>query len=286
MDFDAGKREVVLGTWDEQAEERTVNALVNADVISITGEKGNFVLKVKGAANKWLKPATPGTPNPANQRPDEAGKVQEIRAENIILAIGTQGNPNLMRVAGGDLPHIQYQLDDPAEYVDEHITVVGSGDAGIENALGLAADAEQGNVVTILNRGPDFARAKGANVKLLMEARDSGRVNVLVETSPSLVEPGWLTVDTRDGPQRFQCDRIIARMGSAAPAPSSRAAAPASRRSRRSTARPRSRCSAATVSPRWRRSASPARVSSSPAPTARPIPSSRRNSRRPFPASS
>ena len=31
-------------------------------------------------------------------------------------------------------------------------------------ALGLAADPEQGNVVTILNRGTDVARAKGANV--------------------------------------------------------------------------------------------------------------------------
>jgi thioredoxin reductase len=260
FDFDAGKREVVLGTWDNQAAEQGVNVMLNSEVKAINGEKGAFTLALTNG--------------------------QQVQAENVILAIGTQGNPNTMRVEGGDLPHIQYQLDDPGEYVDEHITVVGSGDAGIENALGLAADAEQGNVVTILNRGPDFARAKGANVKLLMEARDSGRVNVMVETSPSLVEPGWLTVDTRDGPQRFQCDRIIARMGSAAPAPSSRAAAPASRRSRRSTARPRSRCSAATVSPRWRRSASPARVSSSPAPTARPIPSSRRNSRRPFPASS
>src|SRR3546814_5786314 len=72
-------------------------------------------------------------------------------------------------------------------------------DAGIENALGLAADPEQGNVVTILNRGADFARAKGANVKLLMEARDGGRINVMTETSPSKVEPGSLVLDTRDG---------------------------------------------------------------------------------------
>src|SRR3546814_376209 len=90
-------------------------------------------------------------------------------------------------------------------------------DAGIENALGLAADPEQGNVVTILNRGADFARAKGANVKLLMEARDGGRINVMTETSPSKVEPGSLVLDTRDGEQKIRCDRIIARMGSAAP---------------------------------------------------------------------
>ncbi|HEY0116749.1 MAG TPA: cyclic nucleotide-binding domain-containing protein [Allosphingosinicella sp.] len=191
LDFDAGKREVVLGTWDEQAAERGVNVMLNAEVKAITGSQGDFTLALTNG--------------------------EKVQAENVILAIGTQGNPNRMRVEGGDLPHIQYQLDDPGEYVDEHITVVGSGDAGIENALGLAADAEQGNVVTILNRGADFARAKGANVKLLMEARDAGRMNVMTETAPSLVEPGWLTVDTRDGPQRFRCDRIIARMGSAAP---------------------------------------------------------------------
>ncbi len=61
----------------------------------------------------------------------------------MVLAIGTQGNPNKLRTPGADLPHIQYQLDDPGEYYDEHITVVGSGDAGIENALGLAADPAQ-----------------------------------------------------------------------------------------------------------------------------------------------
>jgi CRP-like cAMP-binding protein/Fe-S-cluster-containing hydrogenase component 2 len=112
---------------------------------------------------------------------------------------------------------VQYQLDDPGEFVDEHIVVVGSGDAGIENALGLAADPEHGNVVTILNRGADFARAKADNVKLLMEAQDNGRISVLTETTPSLVEPGSLAVDTRDGAQKLKCDRIIARMGSAAP---------------------------------------------------------------------
>ena len=138
-------------------------------------------------------------------------------AENVILAIGTQGNPNTMRCEGGDLPHIQYQLDDPGEYVDEHIMVIGSGDAGIENALGLAADPEQGNIVSIMNRSAEFARAKAANVDLLMEAKDLGRVNVLAETTPVRVLAGELVMETRDGEQRVRCDRIIARMGSSPP---------------------------------------------------------------------
>ncbi len=191
LDFDAGKREVVLGTWDKQAQANQINVKMKAEVKAIAGAKGEFTLTLTNG--------------------------ETLTAENVILAIGTQGNPNKMRCEGGDLPHIQYQLDDPGEYVDEHITVAGSGDAGIENALGLAADPEQGNVVTILNRGADFARAKGANVKLLMEARDAGRINVMTETAPSKVEAGWLTVDTRDGVQRIKCDRLIARMGSAAP---------------------------------------------------------------------
>ena len=191
FDFEAGKREAILGTWDEQVAKHKVNVRLRSEVKSITGSKGAFVLTL-----------TDGT---------------TLNAENVILAIGTQGNPNLMRVPGGDLPHVQYQLDDPGEYVDEHITVIGSGDAGIENAVGLAVDPAQRNTVTILNRSADFSRAKDANVKGLLAMRDEGRLSVMTETSPVKVEPGYITLDTRDGEVKIRCDRIIARMGSAAP---------------------------------------------------------------------
>ena len=192
MQFDAGKREVVLGTWDKLAGQHRINVRYHSDVKAIEGERGAFRIALTDGA--------------------------VIEAETIILAIGTQGNPNLLRCAGlRTLPHVQYQLDDPGEYVDEHITVIGAGDAGIENALGLAADAAQGNIVTILNRSGDFARAKGANVKLLNEAAEQGRITIRLETTPAEVRPGELLLETRDGEESIQCDRIIARMGSAAP---------------------------------------------------------------------
>ena len=191
LDFDAGKREAILGVWDEQIEANKVNVLYNAEVTAITGEAGDFTIEARG------------------QPP--------IRAANVVLAIGTQGNPNKLRTPGADLPHIQYQLDDPGEYFDEHIVVVGSGDAGIENALGLAADPAQANVVTILNRGDSFARAKGANVKLLEEAEADGRMFVRRETSPLEVRPGEMVLETRDGEETIKCDRIIARTGSQPP---------------------------------------------------------------------
>ena len=191
MDFEAGKREAILDTWDRQLAEQQINVLLNREVTAITGEVGSFTLSFKQG--------------------------EDVVAEAVVLAIGTQGNPNLLRVPGADLPHIQYQLDDPTEYIDEHITVIGSGDAGIENALGLAADPAQRNVVTILNRSADFARAKGANVKLLEEAERDGRISVRRETSPAEVRAGELVLDTRDGQEVIRCDRIIARTGSQPP---------------------------------------------------------------------
>ncbi len=191
VDFAAGKRETILETWGIQTEAKKVNVRHHSEVKAITGDKGGFALEL-----------TDGT---------------TIKAEAVVLAIGTQGNPNLMRCPGGDLPHIQYQLDDPGEYIDEHIAVIGAGDAGIENALGLATDAEQRNTVTIVNRSAEFSTAKDANIKALMSARDAGRMIVRTGTTPSLVEPGFITFDTPDGEARVRCDRIIARMGSAPP---------------------------------------------------------------------
>ncbi|MEQ5787373.1 cyclic nucleotide-binding domain-containing protein [Erythrobacter sp. NFXS35] len=191
VDFEAGKRETILGIWDEQIAGHKVNVKYHAEVAKIEGAKGAFSIHLRN------------------------GEVVEAAA--VVLAIGTQGNPNKLRCPGADAPMIQYQLDDPGEYYDEHITVIGSGDAGIENALGLGADPAQRNVVTILNRSADFARAKAANVALLEEAEREGRLIVRRETTPAEVRENELLLDTRDGQEAIRCDRIIARTGSQPP---------------------------------------------------------------------
>jgi len=191
MDFEAGKREKVLGTWDKLVADHQIAVRIDSEVKAISGAQGAFVLKLVDGG--------------------------EIHAENVILAIGTQGNPNLVRCTVGDGAVVQYQLDDPGAYVDEHIVVIGAGDAGIENALGLAADPEQRNNVTIVNRSADFATAKDANVKALLAAEAEGRMTIRRETTTSAIEPGTIVFDTRDGEVKVRCDRVIARMGSAPP---------------------------------------------------------------------
>ncbi|WP_439491394.1 cyclic nucleotide-binding domain-containing protein [Blastomonas fulva] len=219
MGFEAGKRETVLGTWDRQAAEAGVNVRYQAEVKAIVGTGA----PIEGSVQKIVTRKRDGTSETKEiQRLSPPYRLTladggEIIADTVVLAIGTQGNPNLIGCPGGTLPHVQYQLDDPAMYNDEHIFVIGGGDAGIENALGLAADAAQGNVVTIVNRGAEFASAKDANVKALMAAREAGRISIMTGTTTRLVEPGWIVLDSSDGEVRARCDRVIARMGSAPP---------------------------------------------------------------------
>ena len=191
LDFAAGKREDILQTWTGGISAKGVNVLYNSEVKGITGAEGDFTIAIAGG--------------------------REIHAEQIVLAIGTQGNPNLMRCPVEDGAKIQYTLDDPSEYIDEHIVVIGGGDAGIENALGLIADAEQRNDVTLVNRGADFPTAKDANVKALLAAEAEGRITIMRETNTAAVGRDTITFDARDGEVKAPCTRVIARMGSAPP---------------------------------------------------------------------
>jgi len=191
LDFAAGKREAILGAWNDGTAHRRVNVLMEADVTAVTGAQGDFTIAIKGK---------PG-----------------VKAETIILAIGTQGNPNLMRCPVADGAQVQYTLDDPAEFIDEHITVIGGGDAGIENALGLAADPEQRNVVTLVNRTSEFPTAKDANIKLLLAAEAEGRITIRHETNTAAIGGDTITFDGRDGTVTVPCNRTIARIGSAPP---------------------------------------------------------------------
>ncbi|MDB5738141.1 MAG: hypothetical protein JWO65_1809 [Sphingomonas bacterium] len=191
LGFGAGKRENVLDNWDKGIGAADADIMFNAEVKAISGSAGDFTITIADG--------------------------RTVTSETIVLAIGTQGNPNLVRCPVGEGATVQYTLDDPTEYIDEHIVVIGGGDAGIENALGLAADPEQRNTVYLLNRGTDFPTAKAANVQALLAAETEGRITIMREASASAIDKGQITLDARDGEVKFPCDRVIARMGSAPP---------------------------------------------------------------------
>jgi Fe-S-cluster-containing hydrogenase component 2/CRP-like cAMP-binding protein/thioredoxin reductase len=226
QEFDAGKKEDILDKWNRRTAELGVNVKYNAEVKSIRGTGDPIPGSIQKIVTRARDGSTTTTELQRHAPPYaiELTNGETVMAENVVLAIGTQGNPNLMRCPGGDLPHVTYQLDDPYAVLDQHIVVVGTGDAGIENARGLVEDPAQGNVVTVLNRSPkstnvreSFATAKEPNAKALVEDDAAGKLTIRYETETKSVEPGWITLSTRDGEERIRCDRIIARIGSAPP---------------------------------------------------------------------
>ncbi len=194
--FAAGRREDILNVWDGAAAEQSLNVKYGSEVSSINGQRGEFELAL-----------TDGT---------------KITAHNVVLAIGTQGNPRRLGVSGEDLPNIQYQLDDPDEYNNETILVVGAGDSAIENALALSVQ----NQVYILNRREEFARAKEGNLNALLAAANNDDVSLGCYYSSSIdhIVPSesegnsmMVTLATAEGEEVVEADRIIARLGSIAP---------------------------------------------------------------------
>jgi CRP-like cAMP-binding protein/Fe-S-cluster-containing hydrogenase component 2/thioredoxin reductase len=194
MSFAAGTREQILGAWDEELAKYAVNIRHGAGVTAISGERGSFALSLAGG----------GT----------------VNAEAVVLAIGLQGNLRKLGAPGENLPIVQYQLDDPKEYEDETIVVVGAGDAAIENALGLA---EQNRVI-LINRNDEFARCKEGNLSLVLAAIKDGKIECRYGTSVANVEmietngcPARFNAKTPDGLEHIGCHRVIARLGAVPP---------------------------------------------------------------------
>jgi CRP-like cAMP-binding protein/thioredoxin reductase/ferredoxin-like protein FixX len=187
LSFGAGQREAVLDTWNQGIANLKANVRYNAEMTGIAGSKGAFRIALK------------------------TGDV--VEAEHVVLSIGLQGNIRTLGVPGQDRPWVQYQLDDPKEYDGETIMVVGAGDAGIENALGLS---EQNSVI-IINLGDEFVRAKPANNAAILKAIADGRIECFYKTSVARVEDDGVVVKTPDGEAHVKCDRVIARLGADPP---------------------------------------------------------------------
>ena len=192
--FGPGRREEVLGKWQDDLARHRVNVRYRSAVTRIRGEKGAFELRT-AAGETWV-------------------------AEHVVLCIGLQGNLRKLGVPGEDLEMVQYQLDDAGAFQGETIVVVGAGDAAIENALALA----DGNRVILVNRGEEFARAKQGNLDLVLAAVREGRIDcrygtsaVRVEAVPADGRRGRFVALSPQGEAVIGCDRVVARLGAVPP---------------------------------------------------------------------
>jgi thioredoxin reductase/CRP-like cAMP-binding protein/Fe-S-cluster-containing hydrogenase component 2 len=187
LPFEAGSREAILAAWRERAAAFGVCLRCNAEVKTITGSLGAFTVAIEG------------------QEP--------IAASRVVLAIGLQGNLRRLGLAGENRGLVQYQLDDPDEYRNERIMVIGAGDSAIENALALAGH----NDVSIVNRAAEFLRAQPGNLVSIERALRRGVIRCYFSARPVRLEDRAVVLMTAEGEVVVPCDRVIARLGAIPP---------------------------------------------------------------------
>lgn len=190
LPFTAALRETVLETWEKAIVDHHLNIRYKSKVLGLRHNTKSLEIELADGS--------------------------KLTADNVVLAIGVQGNLRKLEIPGGNLPQIQYQLDDPQAYQDETIVVIGGGDSGVENALALTGR----NQIIILNRAEDFSNCKESNLNQLTDARMKGALDWLLETKPQSIEqnsrgefPITVFANTPNGVERIPCHRVIARLG-------------------------------------------------------------------------
>lgn len=194
LGFSAATRETVLAGWQADTERLGINLRTSSVIRSITGHAGAFHLTLANG--------------------------DHVEAAHVVLAIGLQGSIRKLGVPGEDAHDVQYQLDDPDEYCDETILVVGGGDTGVENALALA----ERNRVTLINRQEEFTNCRESNLNRLKDAVRLGKIETRTNTASIAIESSdldnfklTLVVQSPQGVERLKCHRLIARLGAIPP---------------------------------------------------------------------
>ncbi|MBV8516262.1 MAG: cyclic nucleotide-binding domain-containing protein [Acidobacteria bacterium] len=187
LPFEAGSRESILDAWQRHVAEKQLNVVFNAEVKSLEKKTSGFVVKTA------------------------AGAVYE--AKNVVLAMGTQGNPRKLGVSGDSLPHVRYRLVDPAEHQDEDILVVGAGDSALEIAIALSDENRVGLVV----RGSEITRANEILTREVLSRQAAGRMTVWYNATVREVFEGYADLTVRGDVTRVPAELIFLKLGADPP---------------------------------------------------------------------
>lgn len=186
--FTAGKREFLLKSWNEAAQAAGIEINRPEEVKAIAKSGDQFTVTTDRG---------------------------EYQAASVILAIGIQGNPRRLTVPGASLPHVSTKLSDPTLYENEHILMVGAGDAAIEGVLALC----EKNRVAVVNRSPEFFRLKDALFKEITQKVEMKQVSVYHNAGVERIEEGWAYITMPGETVKVKADLVFLRIGAEIPRP-------------------------------------------------------------------
>jgi hypothetical protein len=99
-------------------------------------------------------------------------------------------------VPGANLEKVQSRLDDPDEFGNRDVLVVGGGDSAVEGAMSLA---DAGARVTLSYRGDGFKRCKQGNQQRLAEMTAGKRLDVLLESNVTEFTEREVSIKLKNG---------------------------------------------------------------------------------------
>jgi len=134
---------------------------------------------------------------------------------NVVLAIGTRGNPRKVGVPGETGERVSYNLIDAAEWKGKSVIIVGGGDSAIEAAVALGKT--EGTKVVLSYRRNAFARVKKRNQEQIDEMAKSGRVEVIFSSTIEEIKTASVLLKTEAGVREIAAAKIFALIGADPP---------------------------------------------------------------------
>ncbi len=133
----------------------------------------------------------------------------------VLLCIGRRGTPRKLDVPGEEMAKVVYRVIDPAQYLNQHVLVVGGGDSALEAATTIAAEA--GTTVTISYRSDAFSRAKPKNRQLVETMASSGDLRVLLGSNVKSISEGLVEIAIGDKIESIRNDAVVVSAGGILP---------------------------------------------------------------------
>ncbi len=193
LDFADSAKEDLVKHWKRVVAEAKFPVHAGEEMIDLEGTDGHFVVKTKVVAGATAM----GNKFPLSEK--------AYRCKKVILAVGRRGSPRKLGVPGEE--RAAYHLEDPREYANRTVVVVGGGNSAVEAALALA---DAGAQVTLVHRGSEFNRIK---------ARHRARLGELsVRTGARMMAIGsQVAIADSNGTSAIAADQVFVFIGSELP---------------------------------------------------------------------
>ncbi len=136
---------------------------------------------------------------------------RNYETKNVIFATGFFDQPNLMNVAGEELPKVKHYYDEPYPYVDQKIVVVGGGNSAVDVAL---ETYRRGSDVTMVVKKDKLEENVKYWVRPDIENRIAeGSIKAYFNSTLKEIFDKTVTVLTPDGELKIENDFVLAMTG-------------------------------------------------------------------------